>query len=496
MSVRLRVQLEGALQALCALFVVSLGLAAGSQWPWNISTGRNMRWAALVELLVVAIALLVFSRRGRVEMRIPALLAGFLAVGLMSTTWSADAGLTLARLVSVAAVFVIAAALALLAAARRDLVELVLVALVTGVVVLALLGLVNLLVDRSNAIVPATTQSGARYNGIGANPNTMAILIALALPAVVWGVLAARTRARRGVALSVLALLVGSLVASGSRGALVGALVGTVVFAFASVQDRSRRFAIAGAAVAIFAVSVATLEVPQRAATNPVRPFDIVPPATPPLSPRDVQPRLPLESEVGLPSVGDAPFVRSLFTSSGRVDAMRGALGQALERPLLGYGFGTEERVFIDRYYLHYSDRPENSYLGTMLQVGIVGLGLLLALLGAIVVRSRFAADGPSAACGGAVACGLVLAVGQSYLTSVGSPAMAPFWFCAALLVGATSAQQRKRLDEREGDEREIEPAQRHAEPGLNMVRGEDRGIRSEKHDQAATRSAARHGED
>jgi hypothetical protein len=494
MSVRLRVQLEGALQALCALFVVSLGLAAGSQWPWNISTGRNMRWAALVELLVVAVALLVFSRRGRIEMRIPALVAGFLAVGLLSTTWSADTELTLARLASVAAVFVIAGAFALLAAARREVVELVLVGLVVGVVVLALLGLVNLLVDRDNAIVPATTQSAARYNGIGGNPNTMAMLIALVLPAVVWGVQAAPTLARRVAAVAVLALLIGSLVASGSRGALLGALVGTVVFAFASAKERSRRFAIAGTALAIFVVSVATLEVPQPAETNPVRPFDIVPPATPSLSPQDVQPRLPLESEVGLPSVGDEPFVRSLFTSSGRFDAWRGALEQALERPVLGYGFGTEERVFIDRYYLHYSDRPENAYLGTMLQLGMVGLALLLALLVAIVVKSRFAEDGPAAASGGAVACGLVLAVGQSYLTSVGSPAMAPFWLCAALLVGATSAQ-RKRLDERERDEREVEPAQRYAEPGLDVVRGEDRGVRREEHDEAATRSAARDGE-
>jgi hypothetical protein len=496
MSARLRVQLEGALQGVCALFVVALGLAAGSQWPWNSSTGRVMRWAALLELLVVALALLACSRRGRVDARVPALLGALMAVGLLSAAWSVDAGLTLGRLTSVVAVFVVAGALALLAAARRDVVEIVLLALVAGVVVLALLGLVNVLIDRDNAIVPATTQSAARYNGIGGNPNTIAMLIALVLPAVVWCVLAARTRARRVVAVVALAVLVGSLIASGSRGALHGALLGTVVFALAARPERSRRIAIAAAAAAVFLVGVAALEVPQPAEANPVRPFEIVPPATPPLSPQDVQPRLPLESEIGLPSAGDEPFVRSLFTSSGRVDALRGALGQALERPLLGYGFGTEERVFTDRYYLHFSERPENSYLGTMLQLGIVGLALLLALLVAVAVRSRLASDGPTAACAGAVACGLVLAVGQSFLTSVGSPAMAPFWFCAALLVGATSAQQRKRLDESERGEREVEPAQRHPEAGLDVVSREDRGVRREQHDESAARAAARDGDD
>ena len=39
-----------------------------------------------------------------------------------------------------------------------------------------------------------------------------------------------------------------------------------------------------------------------------------------------------------------------------------------------------------------------------------------------------------AAACAGVFAGGVVLAVTQSFLTSVGSPATAPFWLCAFLL--------------------------------------------------------------
>jgi hypothetical protein len=214
---------------------------------------------------------------------------------------------------------------------------------------------------------------------------------------------------------------------------------------------------VAAAAVALAAVGVLAIAIPKPAETNPVIPFDIVPPPTPTLSPLDAQSTLPLESEVGLPGRGEEPFTRTLFTSSGRVDAWRGALRQAFDRPLLGYGFGTEERVFVDRYYLHYSQRPENAYIGTLLQLGLFGLLLLLAVLAALVLRIRLVRDGAVAACAGAVVCGLVLAVSQSYLTSVGSPAMAPFWFAALLLVGATEPQAASRLGDRQGREREVE---------------------------------------
>jgi len=486
MSARVRVQLEGALQALAALVVVWFGLAASNERPWNIPIGRHVRWLALAEFAVLAVAYAVVVRPRVRREAVAVLVAGFLALAFLSAAWSADGTLTLGRSATLAAVLVSGAALALAARERPEVVESVVLGLIAGVVVLALLGLFELWHDYDRAVVPATTQSPARYTGIGGNPNAMAMLIALVVPAVVWGVVTAPSRAKRILAIAVTALLYGSLVASGSRGALLGALVGTIVFALAAALPRQRRLVLVGASVAAFVVGVVALEIPNPAKTNPTLPFDIQPPPTPPLSPRDAQPKLPLESEVGFPRPGEPQFERTLFTSSGRLDAWRGALRQALDRPLLGYGFGTEERVFVDRYYLHYSSVPENSYLGTLLQLGLAGLIALLALLAFVAAQARFAKAPLAAACAGAVACGLLLAFSQSYLTSAGSPATAPFWLFALLLVGATAAEAGRHLGEREGDEREVQTAERDAEPRLDVVRREDERVgEQEQHDGA-----------
>jgi O-antigen ligase len=485
-------QLEGALQALTAAVVLWFGLAASGVYPWNIPVGRAVRWAALAELAAVVVLYVLVAGRGRVSRAFGLLLGSFLVLALASTAWSPDASLTAGRWLTVAAVFVVGVSLAGAAARRAQLVEIVVLGVVAGVVLLALLGLANLWADSERAIVPPTTQAAARYNGIGGNPNTMAMLIALVLPAVVWLLISAPTRARRVLAVGVFALLFGSLVASGSRGALLGSLVGVLVFAAVAPLGRRRALVTGLAALTLFGAAVAVLEIPQPAKTNPVIRPDIVPPSTPALSPLDVQARLPLESEVGFPRPREPAFERTLFTSSGRLGAWEGALDQALERPLLGYGFGTEERVFSDRYYLHYSERPENSYLGTLLQLGVVGLVVLVALLALVVWRVRRVRGGPLAACAGALACGLVLAVSQSFLTSVGSPAMLPFWVLALLLVGATEPRVPRDLDERQRGEREEDPAERHREPSLDVVAGEDRRVGREQERGAAAGAAAR----
>jgi O-antigen ligase len=146
----------------------------------------------------------------------------------------------------------------------------------------------------------------------------------------------------------------------------------------------------------------------------------------------------PLSDEIGASNGGS--IHRSLFGTSGRLGAWRGALGQAAHRPLAGYGFGTEDRVFVDRYYGFDSSLPENSYIGTLLQLGVVGALAFAALLAAVAAAGaqalRRAAPGrlEAAACASVAAAGLVLALTQSYLTSVGNVATVTFWVAALLL--------------------------------------------------------------
>jgi O-antigen ligase len=105
-----------------------------------------------------------------------------------------------------------------------------------------------------------------------------------------------------------------------------------------------------------------------------------------------------------------------------------------------GYGFGTEDRVFVDRYVFFNSNVPENSYIGLFLQLGLVGLALLGAFTLFAIVRALRTAGGPNAAaCAAVVAAGLVLALFQSYLYAAGNNATAAFWISGFLLFAVTA---------------------------------------------------------
>jgi O-Antigen ligase len=242
-------------------------------------------------------------------------------------------------------------------------------------------------------------------------------------------------------------LLDGSIVASGSRGAILGAFAGTLVLGLA-LGNRRHVLAVGGFAVLALAVNAALAQVPQPADKDPILNPDFG--ARKPIGPADAQFILPLESEINLPDFGTKTKPRRLFETSGRLTAAAGALGQAAERPVVGYGFGTEERAFVDRYYNFTAERVENSYVAIVLQLGVVGVALLLAFLGLTAVRGVqlvLRLDGyarrVTAAALGVFAGGLVLGGTQSFMMSVGSPATAPFWLATFLLGGATLATAR-----------------------------------------------------
>ena len=167
--------------------------------------------------------------------------------------------------------------------------------------------------------------------------------------------------------------------------------------------------------------------------TKPVSPKRYVYPVPPPN----------LQDDIGRPPFGVGETTRkprTFFGTSGRAQAWQGALDLGRERPLLGFGFGTEDHVFVDRYADFNSNVPENSYIGLFLDLGVVGVvafvGFVLALVGFGVMRLRSLDPQRRllvAACSGAVAGGLVLAAFQSYLYAVGNNATAAFWLCAFL---------------------------------------------------------------
>ncbi|MEA2406359.1 MAG: O-Antigen ligase [Thermoleophilaceae bacterium] len=392
---------------------------------------RPWRWALLGLLAVVSAAWAAWRRsRPRLESPALALALGLLAAAFASAAWSVDPWLTLGRGVAFAAVLVSGIALALACAGRPRVVARLLHALLAGALVVAALSALLYVSFPDRAVQHADTQSPARYMGLGGNPNTLSMLCAIALPLALWALRAARTPAGRAGAAAAGILLDGSIAASGSRGAMIAATVGLACVALALPWERRRRLALVGGVLALFAVNVAVSQIPQpeRARPRPPQPQRVAPES------RNAESTLALADELG---GSPRPYRRKLFGTSGRAEAWRGAVGQAADRPLAGYGFGTEERVFVDRYRNFLSALPENSYLGVLLQLGVAGLALVVALLTAVLVTAaraiRMTRDPCAAACVAVLLAGVTLALTQSYLTSAGNIACLTLWTAAFL---------------------------------------------------------------
>jgi hypothetical protein len=446
-DLRASITLERALRALVVATIVASVLAAGSL-VGLLDEARAARWVFLVLLAGAAVA---YAFRRRRELRpggAHMLAASFLALAFVSTSWSAFPGLTFARAVSLAVLFAACVGAAFGAAGRLPSLRGLLDAIVTAAAGVGLGGLLVLAFANDRAVQPATAQEPARFQGLGGGPNTAAMLLALALPLAVHAAVDARSGGRRLIALVVAVLLLASIVASGSRGPFVAAFAGLGVYAaLATPSAGPRSLALLGVGALLLA-SVAGSRLPSPDPTVPARPGTTLP-LTGVAAPGyvDANLRCRLQEDVGrLPcgQVSRQETSRSLLGGSGRRQAWEGALRLGAERPLAGFGFGTENKVFVDRYFAHGSNLPENSYVGMFLQLGVAGAGLLLVLLGSLAASARRAlhrAREPGgrivAAFAGGLAAGLVLALTQSYLYAAGGNATLAVWLCAFLLPAA-----------------------------------------------------------
>lgn len=439
-----RLRLEIAAPAALALTIFVI--ACGSSSPAGLrEAGHSLRWVALGALLLIAAAY-ALARPNAPHVRVwPLLPAVWLtALAAVSTAWSVQPRLTFERAVSLAIVVAVACLLAYATAddpvARRRLIQ----GLVAGGALIAVGGVVLLGIDRELATVG--NQHGTRYQGLGENPNTVALLAALASPAAAWCALEARGRASRALAWTSFAAIFGSLVAAQSRGAIAGVGAGLLLLTLLP-RPRVVRLALTGGIVVLllFAAQLSSLRFTSITTTARQTPA----PAQPPQSgsagdaqgPDLMQFPVAREEDLGHPFYSRRDIDLGVISSAGRVEAWRGAFHTAMSRPLVGYGFGTEDRVFVDRYYVFEGARPENSYLGWLLQLGATGLAAFAlfaaSLLGVLirVVRTASPAERSVAVGLGAITMsGLVAALTQSYLYSAGNVAMLTFWVGAAAL--------------------------------------------------------------
>lgn len=483
---RLRLEIAAPAALALTIFVV----ACGSSSPAGLrEAGQSLRWVALGTLLLIATAYALARPKAPRVWITPLLpLVGLTALAAASTAWSVEPRLTFERASSFAIVVGTACLLAYATAedpaARGRLVR----ALMAGGTLVAAAGLVLLAIDRELVTIGSPT----RFRGLGENPNTVALLAALAAPAAAWSALEARSRTSRAVAWTSFAVSFGSLVAAQSRGAIVAVGAGLVFLTLLLPRPALVRAGVVGGAAVLLAVGIqlsslrfdtivtTTRTVPAKqdpAAAQPNPTGDTAEIGQPPTGEPAEIGQLPTgepaevaqtaaalgayyrtfgkpgqfsvarEEEFGHPFFTGEEGKLGVVSSSGRIEAWRGALSTAMSRPLLGHGFGTEDRVFVDRYYSFKGARPENGYLGWLLQLGAAGLAAFAVFAAAVLaalIRARRSSDptewSVTVGLGAVAAAGIVAALTQSYLYSAGNIAMLTFWVAAAAVALSSRA--------------------------------------------------------
>jgi O-antigen ligase len=386
--------------------------------------GRPGRWVALLGLAALALLLAARVWHGAPSRRLQVLLApGALLVvlALVSSVYSVDPRLTFARACSFAIALGTAALLAYAAEVLPDLPRRLLFGLAVGGLIVIVASGITYLFDPTGAVQERRPGVPSRWRGIGENPNTVGMLVAVDLGIMMWlTVTAERWRAvwAAGVLASVLTIL-----ASGSRGAVIGGAIGALVIALFLPGDVMARV---GAIAAVVAVTV-------------IGPFAVDKIATPgPLA----APATGTSKGQGHNGEGGnaliSPTARTFVSvsSSGRFEAWQRAWHTGNARPVLGYGFGTEERVFDARIPNFQGRRPESSFLGLYLQLGAAGVAIFVALLAILawialeaIRRHGREAIVVAAVCASAGSMFLI----ESYVYSIGNVASLTFWIVAAL---------------------------------------------------------------
>lgn len=467
---------------------------ASSSVSWAMTIGRPLRWTMLFLFAGAALAYGLAGARVVSHWFVGAV-AALSLVALLSSFWSVTPRLTFERAVSFAVVMAAVIALGAGAVHARERIERLFVGVIVAVDAVAIAGLVLLAVDSRLSTQAAGPAMPSRFRGFGQNPNTASMLFALAIPLALWLALSARrARVRTAAVLSAL-VLYGEIMASGSRGALLASAFASLIFLALAIRPLRRVVAAEALALVFFVVTfqiaghrsslappvvVPPLAAASRGATaksnshpsgrggsesrtpkpripglsSPSAPPPSIAPPTSPLA-VGVRPTLK-KSDVPIPfvprqdEIGDPllyMYKPILGYGSGRVFAWLTAIRQGLRRPVVGYGFGTEATVFVDRFYLFQGAYTENSFAGMFLQLGIVGTILLLLpfiLVGRavyLVTRGSVGKEDRTivAAAASVVGGGFVVAFFQSYLYSVGNVATVTFWLSAAIATAGAS---------------------------------------------------------
>lgn len=467
---RPRSSLERFLPTALAATVICSAMASSVE-PHLNRLGHPTRWLGLLAVAVVAGWLVIRGRLlGRPTLG-EALLFSFGLLAFLSATWSPWPWTSFAHSAAFAIVVVAASAIGRVYRGRRDFAP-PLAGLAVGAGVVGVAGLVLAVLHPLDAFQLAPF----RYRGVGQNPNTVPLLAALAIPLLLCLRLTARNRPRRRLAVIGIVVLVQTIFLSASRGSILAATLAVIIVV--SLVKRAPRWRVKAFAVltavllyGLFSgaglASIIHIKEPSSHASvtrhagapprlersSVVSPCSRSAPAiakniTPARNARQgrlsvVTVRAPKAAAVIALLV---PRLNTLFTGSGRLAAWRAGMHLGMQRPLGGFGFGTEDLAFCRASHALLSVFEgafvENSYIGIFLQLGLAGVVLFLVLVLVVIVRgvalvrhSRRDSATWNVGLVAVVVAGLVQAIFQSYVYSPGNIATLTFLVSLALLM-------------------------------------------------------------
>lgn len=248
-------------------------------------------------------------------------------------------------------------------------------------------------------IRPFTT---GRFTGIVYNPNSLGIICAIHLPLSLWQYL--ETKRKPALFLFILMLL--ALLLTSARGSMTASVISLGYFIYARSQKyRPLIFSLAISLILILIWAIETL----------LKEFF-------------------------------AFYIRAdnIPMLGGRLHIWPVALQLITEKPFFGYGFGTEEFLFVLKkhtmlgYHIYLT---HNSYLGMTLQLGVVGAIIFFLPLFILSFKELFSKRTDEAvpllryALRATLIAGLICAFYESWIYVVGNPVAFPYWIAVMLLV-------------------------------------------------------------
>ena len=249
-------------------------------------------------------------------------------------------------------------------------------------------------------IHPAQAFKLGRFAGIFGNPNTVGMTFSILLPLSIWQYFDTKKKA----ALFLFFLMLIGILLSASRSSINAMVVSMGYFIYArSEKYRPLVFFFSMSFILILAWIIETL----------LKQFFI-----------------------------NYFRVETIPTAAGRIEFWSIGLGLISSRPIFGYGFGIEEKLFSLKHIIGYEGVEihfHNSYLGMALQLGIIGFLIFFGPLFMLLFKEIFSRKSSDTllrcALQASIIAGLVVSFFESWLYSVGNCQTFPFWIMVMLLV-------------------------------------------------------------